>query len=84
MSMLNWFGKKEDDKKIWICGGGQLAGTLLDAGLIDKLILKVNPLLIGEGIPLFGSSQKKVHLKLEDLKTFDSGILVPAYKIEYN
>lgn len=76
--------KKEDGKKIWLCGGGQLAGTLLDAGLIDKLILKVNPVLIGEGIPLFGNNQTKVRLKLLELKKFDCGIIVPTYILEYN
>lgn len=76
--------KKEDNKKIWICGGGQLAGTLLDAELIDKLILKVNPVIIGRGVPLFGESHKKVRLNLLDFKSFDSGIIVPTYRIEYN
>lgn len=75
--------KQEKDQKIWICGGGQLAGSLLDAKLIDKLILKVNPVLIGSGIPLFGDSRKKVRLKLLDLKKFDGGIIQTSYKIEY-
>lgn len=75
--------KKTENKKIWICGGGQLAGSLLEAKLIDKLILKINPVLIGEGIPLFGNSRKKVHLSLLDMKTFDCGIIVPTYQIKY-
>ncbi len=36
-------------------GGGELAGSLLKHKLIDQLVLKVNPVIIGEGIPLFGS-----------------------------
>lgn len=75
--------KQEKDQKIWICGGGQLAGALLEAELIDKLILKINPVLIGSGIPLFGDSRKKAGLKLLDLKKFGSGIIQASYKIEY-
>ncbi|MDY7091172.1 MAG: dihydrofolate reductase family protein, partial [Actinomycetota bacterium] len=36
---------------IWLCGGGTLASALADE--IDRLVLKVNPLLLGSGIPLF-------------------------------
>lgn len=39
---------------IWLCGGGALAATLLDQ--IDELRLKVNPLVLGGGIPLIGAA----------------------------
>jgi dihydrofolate reductase len=42
-------------QNIWLCGGGQLAGALLRHRLIDTLILKINPILLGDGIPLFGT-----------------------------
>lgn len=70
-------------KKIWLCGGGQLAKTLLETELIDTLILKVNPVLIGEGIPLFGNSRKKVNLDLNDIKRYDSGASLQSYRILY-
>lgn len=44
--------KRQDGKDIWLVGGGQLAGALY--GEIDRLILKVAPMTIGTGIPLFG------------------------------
>jgi dihydrofolate reductase len=43
--------KAEEGRDIWLCGGGALAGALI--GEIDELILKVNPIVIGSGIPLF-------------------------------
>ncbi|MFD5553832.1 dihydrofolate reductase family protein [Streptomyces sp. NPDC127068] len=43
--------KQEPGKDIWLLGGGELAGSLY--GEIDALILKVGPLTIGDGIPLF-------------------------------
>lgn len=39
-------------KDIWLVGGGGLAGAL--HGEIDRVILKLSPLTIGTGIPLFG------------------------------
>lgn len=44
--------KREDGKDIWLIGGGELAGALY--GEIDQLIVKLGPLTIGTGIPLFG------------------------------
>jgi dihydrofolate reductase len=44
--------KQEDGKDIWIIGGGALAGALYSE--IDELVVKLAPLTIGAGIPLFG------------------------------
>ncbi|KUN93256.1 dihydrofolate reductase family protein [Streptomyces caeruleatus] len=44
--------KQEDGKDIWLVGGGGLAGALYTE--IDQLIVKLGPLTIGIGIPLFG------------------------------
>ncbi len=34
-------------------GGGELAKSLLEAGLIDEIGLNIHPLVLGSGIPLF-------------------------------
>jgi dihydrofolate reductase len=44
--------KQEDGKDLWLIGGGELAGALYTE--IDRLIVKLGPLTIGTGIPLFG------------------------------
>lgn len=46
--------KQEPGKDIWLVGGGTLAGALYPE--IDKLIIKLGPLTLGAGIPLFGGS----------------------------
>ncbi|WP_248958442.1 dihydrofolate reductase family protein [Sphaerisporangium perillae] len=44
--------KRDGGKDIWLVGGGELAGVLY--GEIDRVIVKLSPLTIGSGIPLFG------------------------------
>ncbi|MFD8598007.1 dihydrofolate reductase family protein [Kitasatospora sp. NPDC059646] len=43
--------KAQQGGGIWLVGGGELAGALYPE--IDELVLKVNPVVIGSGIPLF-------------------------------
>ena len=52
--------KKQPGKNIWLCGGGELATTLFPE--IDEIILKVNPILLGSGIPLFSGDVKETSL----------------------
>ncbi|MET7299211.1 dihydrofolate reductase family protein [Embleya sp. NPDC005575] len=44
--------KRDGGKDIWLVGGGELAGAVY--GEIDRVIVKLSPLTIGSGIPLFG------------------------------
>ncbi len=63
---------------IWVCGGGQLAGTLLDE--IDRLILKVNPLVFGSGIPMFGARAYDARrFTLIASTPYQSGVIVNEY-----
>lgn len=61
---------------IWLCGGGRLAGALLPA--IDELVLKINPIVFGRGIPLFGpdpSIAEPRAWKLAESERFDDGVV---------
>lgn len=44
------------EKDIYVAGGGSLAGQLLAAGLIDRIILTIVPVALGGGVPLFGGN----------------------------
>lgn len=74
--------KQEDGKAIWLCGGSALATTLLMAGLIDRLILKRNPVLFGSGIPLFAPVVTQVLTELTDHKRYPSGHMVLHYTLK--
>ncbi|MFB6801134.1 dihydrofolate reductase family protein [Peribacillus butanolivorans] len=76
--------KITESGKLWLCGGGQLGGTLIKHKLIDQLVLKVNPVMIGEGIPLFGSVKPRLTLELVDMKQYTNGVVKPTYNIIYS
>lgn len=76
--------KRRTEGKLWLCGGGQLAGALLEQRLIDQLVLKVNPVMIGAGIPLFGSFKPRLSLELAGMKEYANGVVKSAYNIKYS
>lgn len=49
---------------IWICGGANVAGQLMEEDLIDVYDISVIPVLLGEGVPLFGGRRGPVGLEL--------------------
>lgn len=51
--------KAADGGPIWLCGGGDLAAQLLDHGLVDEVVVKHNPVLLGDGIGLFGPPSRR-------------------------
>ena len=68
---------------IYLCGGGQFAGWLLGNQKIDILKLKLNPLILGEGITLFGKASKKYSLQLIDTESYENGLQIMTYQIGY-
>jgi dihydrofolate reductase len=68
---------EESELGIWLCGGSQLAGELLDE--IDELVIKTYPLVYGSGMPMFGSDSAATVFALESVRTFDNGVLVRTY-----
>ncbi|TRX59949.1 dihydrofolate reductase [Fulvivirga sp. M361] len=73
--------KNGEGKDIYLCGGGEFAGWLLDHGQIDLLKLKLNPVILGEGIRLFGSSSTKVNTSLMDVERFNDGLQIITYEL---
>ncbi len=76
--------RKVSKTDIYLCGGGLFAGWLLENEQIDILKLKVNPLILGKGIKLFGDSKKEYHLDLTDTEVYEAGLLINTYNIKYH
>ncbi|MEM8540227.1 MAG: dihydrofolate reductase family protein [Pseudomonadota bacterium] len=64
---------------IYLCGGGEFAGNLLSLGLIDKIILKRAPILLGTGTRLFGKYAASQSLKCISHKQYDSGYVLQGF-----
>ncbi|MEM6793630.1 MAG: dihydrofolate reductase family protein, partial [Acidobacteriota bacterium] len=73
--------KSESEAPIWLCGGGEVASTLLGAGLVDRMVVKLNPVVLGSGIPLFGSGVNATPLKLIETKVYGCGIVLLTYEV---
>lgn len=56
--------KRQDGKDIWICGGADIVQQLMREDLIDRFHISVIPVILGEGIRLFGTMEKDVKLRL--------------------
>ena len=74
--------KNEVGKDIYLCGGGELATTLLDEGLIDEIVLKVNPVLFGGGVPMFSDTIGQADLELISSKVYNNGVLLLQYRVK--
>lgn len=56
--------KRQAGKDIWVCGGAAVAQTLMRDGLIDRFHISIIPILLGDGIRLFGGAAEELPLKL--------------------
>ncbi|QEV20342.1 dihydrofolate reductase family protein [Streptomyces alboniger] len=71
--------KREEGKDIWLCGGGELAGAL--RGEIDRLVVKLAPLTVGSGTPLFShkTAFEPTLYERTDAVLLDSGTIFLTY-----
>jgi dihydrofolate reductase len=56
------------DRTIWIMGGGELAGSFIDHGLLDEIVLGVAPVSLGAGAPLLPRRLTASRLKLSGVE----------------
>ena len=83
MEIIGKLKKTESDKPIYLCGGGDLAAQCLSAGLIDELIVKLNPFLMGTGIPLFTRDISQTQLELiKSIAYSNNGVLFLYYRFK--
>jgi dihydrofolate reductase len=71
--------KQQDGKNILIFGSPGASQSLLNQGLIDEFWLFVNPILLGQGMPLFKNITGTTKLKFFESKTFACGVIALHY-----
>lgn len=64
---------------IYLCGGGQFAGWLLENRMIDQLKIKLNPIVLGGGTKLFGTSRANENWILSEKESFSDGLQIITY-----
>lgn len=68
-------------QRIWLVGGGSLAGTCYAAGLLDEVVINLVPYLLGAGIPLLASGMER-GLLLADQRHFQNGTVQLHYQVK--
>lgn len=71
--------KQKGGKNILIFGSPGASQSLLNQGLIDEFWLFVNPIILGQGMPLFKDITGMTKLKLVESKTFACGVIALHY-----
>jgi dihydrofolate reductase len=73
--------KRRPGKEILLMGGGELAQSLLAAGLVDEIGLNIHPILLGAGIPTFRDPGHRVKLTLTECRPIEGGCILAQYKV---
>jgi dihydrofolate reductase len=73
--------KHQTGKNILIFGSPTAAHSLMEDNLIDDFWLFVNPVLLGQGIPLFARIKERINLKPLMTKVFPCGVTALHYTL---
>jgi len=66
-------------RNIWLVGGATLCQRFLELGLVDEIKLTIAPVLLGEGLRLFGGSLKEERWNLKNVVAFKNGFVELSY-----
>ena len=64
---------------IWLVGGAMLCQSFLSLGLVDEIRLMVMPVLLGDGLRLFGDSRTETRWRLKDVVAYKTGLVELSY-----
>jgi dihydrofolate reductase len=71
----------EPGKDICVFGGGRLVTSLMALGLIDEIGVSIIPVVLGGGVPFFGTMPSSTKLELMECRPFPSGIVALNYRV---
>jgi dihydrofolate reductase len=71
--------KRLDGKDMLAWGGAAFAQSLSSLGLVDEYRLILQPVALGDGLPLFKDLTEPLRLELVDARTYDTGAALHVY-----
>ena len=72
--------KEQPGKDLTVLGSGQLVGSLIRRGLVDRYVLLIHPLALGSGRRLFGDDGPRAPLRLVESVTTTTGVIIATYE----
>jgi len=72
--------KRSPGKNMTLLGSGTILTQLAEAGLIDEYQVMIDPVVLGEGTPLFKNIGHQLELKLTETRAFSSGVVLLRYE----
>jgi dihydrofolate reductase len=66
-------------RNIWLVGGAMLSRSFLELGLVDEIRLTIAPVLLGDGLRLFGDSSSEQTWDLKDTVAYKNGFVELTY-----
>jgi dihydrofolate reductase len=72
--------KELPGKDMFVFGSGELASYLAQHDLIDEYRLIINPIVLGQGNPMFKNLNERIQLKLIKTRVFSSGNVLLYYQ----
>ena len=75
--------KERDGKDICVMGGGVLAQSLFEAGVIDEVGFNIHPVLLGSGIPSFHTMSRQIDLELVESRALKNGCVYVLYSVKH-
>jgi dihydrofolate reductase len=74
--------KSKPGKDIIVMSGGNLATSLLRAGVVDEVGFNIHPVLLGAGVPAFLDAGTRIKLELLECKKLDGGCVLVTYRVK--
>jgi dihydrofolate reductase len=72
--------KRTPGKDLTLLGSGSILTLLAEQGLIDEFQIMVDPVVLGDGTPIFKNIKHKLDLKLTSTQIFRSGVVLLCYQ----
>ena len=72
--------KSEQGKEIFAHGGARFVQSLSAMGLVDEYRLRIHPVALGAGLPLFAAVPAALRLRLVSSRTFGTGVAMNVYR----